>query len=70
MSRLQQKVEAIEKVGAGDATDHTLPKPLHLHVPKYERLLRLLMVREGQSMPARLLALRTDPPLSGPMRRL
>src|SRR5712691_3650696 len=37
MSTLQQKVEAMEKVGAGDAADQALQKLMRLHVQRYER---------------------------------
>jgi hypothetical protein len=37
MSTLQQKVEAMEKVGASDVADQALQKLLHLHIQKYER---------------------------------
>jgi hypothetical protein len=37
MSTLQQKVEAMEKVGAGDVADQALQKLIRLHVQKYER---------------------------------
>ena len=37
MSTLQQKVEAIEKVGAGEAAEQALHKLMHLHMQRYER---------------------------------
>ena len=37
MSTLQQKVEAMEKVGAGDLADQALQKLIRLHMQKYER---------------------------------
>jgi len=37
MSTLQQKVEAMEKVGAGDAANQALQKLMRLHVQRYER---------------------------------
>jgi len=37
MSTLQQKIEAMEKVGAGDLADQALQKLIRLHVQKYER---------------------------------
>lgn len=37
MSTLQQKVEAMEKVGARDVADQALQKLIRLHVQKYER---------------------------------
>jgi hypothetical protein len=37
MSTLQQKIEAIEKVGAGAAADHALQQLMQLHMQKYER---------------------------------
>ena len=37
MSTLRQKVEAMEKVGAGEAADQALQKLLHLHIQKYAR---------------------------------
>jgi hypothetical protein len=37
MSTLQQKVEAMEKVGAGEAADYALHKLMRLHVQRYER---------------------------------
>jgi hypothetical protein len=37
MSTLQQKIEAMEKMGAGDAADQALQKLMQLHVQKYER---------------------------------
>jgi hypothetical protein len=37
MSTLQQKVEAMEKVGAGDVADQALQKLIRLHVQKDER---------------------------------
>jgi hypothetical protein len=37
MSTLQQKIEAMEKVGAGEAADLALHKLLRLHVQRYER---------------------------------
>jgi hypothetical protein len=37
MSTLQQKVEAIEKVGAGEAADQALHKLMRLHMQRYER---------------------------------
>jgi hypothetical protein len=37
MSTLQQKVEAMEKVGAGAVAEQTLQKLIDLHVQKYER---------------------------------
>jgi hypothetical protein len=37
MSTLQQKLEAIEKVGAGDVAEKALQKLIRLHVQKYER---------------------------------
>jgi hypothetical protein len=37
MSTLQQKVEAMEKVGASDVADQALQKLIRLHVQKYER---------------------------------
>jgi hypothetical protein len=39
MSTLQQKVEAMEKVGAGEVAEQTLQKLIGLHVQKYERYL-------------------------------
>ena len=39
MSTLQQKVEAMEKVGAVTVADHTLLKLIRLHLQKYERYL-------------------------------
>jgi hypothetical protein len=37
MGTLQQKVEAIEKVGAGALADQALQTLMRLHVQKYER---------------------------------
>jgi len=37
MSTLQQKIEAMEKVGAGAVADQALQKLIRLHVQKYER---------------------------------
>ena len=37
MSTLQQKVEAMEKVGAGDVADQALHKLIRLHMQRYER---------------------------------
>lgn len=37
MSTLQQKFEAIEKVGAGDVAERALQKLISLHAQKYER---------------------------------
>lgn len=37
MSTLQQKVETIEKVGAGDAANRALQNLMRLHVQRYER---------------------------------
>jgi hypothetical protein len=37
MSTLQQKVEAMEKVGAGDLANQALQKLIRLHMQKYER---------------------------------
>jgi hypothetical protein len=37
MRTLQQKVEALEKIGAGDLADQALQKLIHLHVQKYAR---------------------------------
>ena len=37
MSPLQQKIEAMGKVGAGDLADQALQKLIRLHVQKYER---------------------------------
>jgi hypothetical protein len=37
MSTLQQKVAAMEKVGAGDVADQALQKLIRLHVQKYEQ---------------------------------
>ena len=37
MSTLQQKVEAMEKVGAGEAADQALHKLMRLHIQRYER---------------------------------
>jgi hypothetical protein len=39
MSTLQQKVEAMEKVGASDLAAQALQKLISLHVQKYERQL-------------------------------
>jgi hypothetical protein len=37
MSTLRQKVEAIEKVGAGAVADQALQQLMRLHIQKYER---------------------------------
>lgn len=37
MSTLLEKVEAIEKAGAGELAEQTLRKLMHLHLQKYER---------------------------------
>ena len=37
MSTLRQKVEAMERVGAGAVADQALQKLMHLHIQKYER---------------------------------
>ena len=37
MSSLLEKVEAMEKVGAGDLADQALRKLIHLHLQKYEK---------------------------------
>ena len=37
MSTLQQKVEAMEKVGVGEAADEALHKLMRLHMQRYER---------------------------------
>ncbi len=37
MSTLQQKIEAMEKVGAGDVANQALQKLIRLHVQKYEQ---------------------------------
>ncbi len=37
MSTLQQKIEVMEKVGAGELADQALQKLIHLHIQKYER---------------------------------
>jgi len=37
MSTLQQKIEAMEKVGAGAVADQALQKLIRLHMQKYER---------------------------------
>jgi hypothetical protein len=37
MSTLQQKVEAMEKVGASHVADQALHKLLRLHIQRYER---------------------------------
>jgi hypothetical protein len=39
MSTLQQKVAAMEKVGAGEVADQTSQKLMRLHVQKYKRSL-------------------------------
>ena len=39
MSTLRQKVEAIEKVGAGDLADQVLHKLIRLHMQKYDKSL-------------------------------
>jgi len=39
MSTLQQKVEAIEKVGASDLADQALHKLIRLHMQKYDKFL-------------------------------
>lgn len=39
MSTLRQKVEAMEKVGAGEVPDQTLQKLMRLHEQKYNRSL-------------------------------
>jgi len=36
MSSLLEKIEAIEKIGAGEQVDQTLQKWIHLHLQKYE----------------------------------
>ena len=37
MSTLLEKVEAIEKAGAGELAEQALRKLMHLHLQKYER---------------------------------
>jgi len=37
MSSLLEKIEAMEKVGAGDLADQALQKLIHLHLQKYEK---------------------------------
>ena len=37
MSNLIEKIEAIEKIGAGKQIDHTLKKWIHLQVQKYTK---------------------------------
>ena len=37
MSTLIEKIEAMEKIGAGDLADQTLHKLIHLHLQKYEK---------------------------------
>ena len=37
MSTLQQKIEVMEKVGAGELADQALQKLIRLHIQKYER---------------------------------
>lgn len=37
MSSLLEKIEAMEKVGAGALADQALRKLIHLHLQKYER---------------------------------
>ena len=37
MSTLQQKIEVMEKVGAGELADQALQKLIHFHIQKYER---------------------------------
>lgn len=37
MSSLLEKIEAMERVGAGDLVDQALWKLIHLHLQKYEK---------------------------------
>ncbi|MCZ6633270.1 MAG: hypothetical protein O7G87_07685 [bacterium] len=37
MSTLIEKIEAMEKIGAGDLADQALHKLIHLHLQKYEK---------------------------------
>jgi hypothetical protein len=48
MSSLLEKIEAMEKVGAGDLADQALRKLIHLHLQKYEKQMKEM---EGELKP-------------------